>query len=105
MKQRGLTCIGTIRKNKREIPPEFLPKKSRVIRSALYGFTKDITLVSFVPQKNKAVVLVPSSHHHKSEDPESGKPHIILDYNCTKGGVDAIDEKCSKFSCSRRSRR
>ncbi|KAJ8928437.1 hypothetical protein NQ314_019026 [Rhamnusium bicolor] len=83
-------------------------KEEKGIGSALYGFTKDITLISYVPQKNKAVVLVSSSHHHKSEDPESAKPHIILDYkyyNCTKGGVDAIDEKCSKFSCSRRSRR
>ncbi|GBP22712.1 PiggyBac transposable element-derived protein 4 [Eumeta japonica] len=29
LKQRGLTCVGTVKKNKREIPPEFLPAKTR----------------------------------------------------------------------------
>lgn len=34
MKQRGLSCIGTIKKNK-EIPPDFLPKKNRAVISSL----------------------------------------------------------------------
>lgn len=105
LKQRGLTSLGTIRKNKREVPPTFLPNKKRQVGTALYGFTNEITLLSYTPKKNKSVLLVSSSHHQKSEDPESKKPHMILDYNSTKGGVDGLDEKCAKFSCSRRTRR
>lgn len=44
-------------------------------------------------------------HHLKSTDPDTGKPEIISFYNSTKGGVDAMDEKCAKYSCSRRTRR
>lgn len=30
---------------------------------------------------------------------------MIAWYNLTKGGVDSMDEKCAKYSCSRRTRR
>lgn len=105
LKQRGLTCVGTVKKNKREIPPEFLPSKTRPERSTLYGFTKDITLISHVPKKGKAVILASSMHHSEGSDIESGKPEIIKFYNSTKGGVDELDKKCSIYTSSRRSRR
>lgn len=105
MRQRGLTCIGTLKKNKKEIPPVFLPTRKREVGTSLYGYTKDITLLSYTTKINKAVLLLSSSHHHASTDPLSNKPDIIADYNCTKGGVDTLDEKCSKFSCSRRTQR
>nr|CAH7754922.1 unnamed protein product [Callosobruchus chinensis] len=63
------------------------------------------TLVSYTTNINKAVILLSSSHHHASTDPEANKPDIIADYNCTKGGVDTLDEKYSKFSSSRRTQR
>ncbi|KAJ8929064.1 hypothetical protein NQ314_018282 [Rhamnusium bicolor] len=102
LKERGLTCIGTLKKNKKEIPPAFLPNKNREVGTSLYGFTRDITILSYVPKKNKAVILLSSSHHHKGDDLNLKKPYIITDYNFTKGGVDALDEKCAKFSCNRR---
>lgn len=105
LKEKKLTYLGTLKKNKREIPPEFLPNKKREPGSALYGFTKDFTMVSFVPKKNKAVILISSSHHSKSTDAETSKPTMIVDYNHTKGGVDEIDKKCSIYSCSRKTRR
>lgn len=105
MKERGLTCIGTIRKNEKEVPASFLPNKRREVGTTLYGFTSDITLLSYTPKKNKSVLLVSSAHHHESTDQDSGKPDMICDYNSTKGGVDSLDEKCAKFTCSRRTRR
>lgn len=102
LKERKLTYVGTLKKNKREIPLEFLPQKNRREGSSEYGFTKDMTLVSYVPKKNKAVVLISSMHHCKSTDSETGKPEIISFYNQTKGGVDGLDQKCMTFSTSRR---
>ncbi|XP_056639357.1 uncharacterized protein LOC130446872 [Diorhabda sublineata] len=100
--QKGLTYVGTVRKNKREIPREFLPNKTRPVESSLFRFVRDKTLVSHVPKKNKSVVLLSSMHHEISVNEQSKKPEF---YNSTKGGVDALDLKCSNYSCSRRTRR
>lgn len=105
LKAKKLTYLGTLKKNKREIPPEFLPTKRREPGSSLYGFTKDYTLLSHVPKKNKAVIMISSSHHIISTDDKTMKPTMIADYNHTKGGVDEIDKKCSIYSSSRKTRR
>lgn len=93
-----LTYLGTLKKNKAEIPPEFLPNKDRERNSSLYGFTKEYTLLSYAPKKNKAVILISSCHHAQSIDEKTKKPTMITDYNHTKGGVDEIDKKCSIYS-------
>lgn len=36
----GLTIIGTVRKNKRFVPKEFLPHRNREKHSSMFGFTK-----------------------------------------------------------------
>ncbi|KAL0894586.1 hypothetical protein ABMA27_013153 [Loxostege sticticalis] len=105
LKKNGLTCVGTMKKNKREIPPEFLPSKRRVVGSTLYGFTGQNTILSHVPRQNKAVILLSSMHHAEAFDEATGKPEIIEFYNKTKGGVDEIDKKCSIYTSSRRTRR
>lgn len=90
---------------KREIPSEFQPQKHRKAESALFGFTKQITMCLYVPKKNRAVILVSSMHHNNDVDEDTKKPEIILYYNATKGGVDEADKKCSNYSSSRRTRR
>lgn len=105
LKNKGLTTVGTLKKNKAILPKEFLPNKNKPINSSMFGFTKDCTLVSFVPKKNKAVLLYSTMHHDNTVDPETQKPEIILYYNSTKSGVDSVDQKCSVYSCSRRTRR
>lgn len=103
--EHNLTYVGTMRKNKREIPSEFLPKKEREVGSTLFGFVKDKTLASYVPKRNSSVVMISSMHHDNSIDDTSGKPEIIIFYNSTKGGVDALDQKCANYSVSRRTQR
>ncbi|GBP44058.1 hypothetical protein EVAR_85212_1 [Eumeta japonica] len=103
--KRGLTYLGTLKKNKAEIPPCFLPNKNRALESSLYGFTKDFTLLSYVAKKNKAVFLISSSHHNQETDTNTGKLVMIVDYNHTKCGVDEVDKKCSIYSCSRKTHR
>lgn len=105
LRENGLTYVGTIKKNKREIPSNFLPNRRRPAGDALYGFTEDLTLLSYSAKKGKATILISSMHHNRENDSESGKPSIICFYNQTKGGVDSLDEKCSKSSSRRRTQR
>lgn len=105
LQKRGLTFLGTLKRNKPFIPAAFLPNNSREINSKLYGYKNDVTLMSYVPKKKKAVILISSMHHTPKDDPSTKKPEIIEDYNLTKGGVDSLDRKCANYSPSRRTRR
>lgn len=100
-----LTLVGTVNKRKTFIPPEFLPQKKREEQESVFGFQSELTLVSYVPKRNKSVVLLSSMHNDKAVDEETKKPDIVLFYNSTKGGVDALDQKCANYSTSRRTRR
>nr|CAH7763977.1 unnamed protein product [Callosobruchus chinensis] len=103
LKQRNLTYVGTMKKNKREVPAEFLPNKNKKVGSSMYGFTNSTTMLSYVTHKNKSVILVSSMHHEKGND--DCLPEIIEYYNSTKGGVDLLDQKCANYCCGRRTRR
>ncbi|KAJ8953415.1 hypothetical protein NQ318_023532 [Aromia moschata] len=87
LKLRGLTYTDTLKKNKREVPLEFQPSSTRAVGSSLYGFSDNgFTIISHVPNKKKAVLLVSSSHHSIGTDPDNGLPEIVSFYNGTKGG-------------------
>ena len=80
-----LEYIGTINKNKLEIPAEFKASKSRNVDSSIFAFNNALTLVSYVPKENKAVILVSTSHHTSEINSITKKPEIIMDYNKFKG--------------------
>ncbi|XP_069680912.1 piggyBac transposable element-derived protein 4-like [Periplaneta americana] len=105
LKKKGLTCIGALKKNKMEIPQEFTPHRGRAVQSSMFGFQKDMTLVSYVPKRNKAVILLSTMHDDGTVDEDTGKPHILLDYNSTKGAVDTIEQMCGRYSVARVTRR
>jgi hypothetical protein len=46
-----MTVVGTLKKNKLEIPALFLNRKQRDVHSSVFGFTNDLTLVSHVKVK------------------------------------------------------
>lgn len=48
-----LTFLGTIRKNKRELPPEISNPITRPIGSSMFCYNKNITLVSYIPKRKK----------------------------------------------------
>ncbi|XP_046688877.1 uncharacterized protein LOC124374768 [Homalodisca vitripennis] len=102
--ERGITYVGTLRKNKRELPPELLSKK-RIAHSSIFAFRDDMTVVSYAPKRNRCVVLVSSMHFDAAIDPDTldkSKPDIITFYNSTKSGVDVVDEKCGTYSTCQR---
>ena len=97
--EKKLSLVGTMRKNKKEIPTEFLPARTQEVYSSLFGHQEQLTLVSYVPKKGKVVILMSSNHRDAelSNRPDK-KPQIILDYISTKGGVDTLDQMVSTFS-------
>jgi hypothetical protein len=101
----GLTVVGTMRQNKSIIPKELLSNRDRRVGSSVHCFSNKMTLVSYVPKKNKAVVLISSMHNTSELHPTTRKPEIICFYNKTKCGVDLMDMKCATFSSNRRTRR
>lgn len=100
-----LTFLGTIRKNKREIPLELSNPVKRPLGTSMFAFENKMTLVSYIPKKNKNVLLVSSLHHDDRIDGATGKPEMIIDYNSTKGGVDTLDKMCAAYDCARNTRR
>jgi hypothetical protein len=67
------TYIGTIRKNKAEIPREILPAKTRKMYSTLFGQTEKITSLSYVPKKSNAVCALSTTSHYGSITEEEDK--------------------------------
>lgn len=100
-----LTMIGTIRKNKKEIPLEFTNTRSRPVQSSMFAFKDHCTLVSYVPKKYKNILLISTMHHDDEVDEASLKPEIILEYNRTKSGVDVVDKMCAHYDVARNTKR
>ena len=103
----NLTLLGTLKKNKKEIPKDLIVKKKRDLGSSEFRDfdNNSITLVAYYPKKNKSVVLLSTMHSERQINTDSGKPQIIEDYNKTKGGVDTLDQLCSNYSTGRATKR
>lgn len=91
-KEHSLTVVGTIRKNKREIPE--VMKSVTEVRGSKFAYANNMTLVSHCPKKNKVVLAVSSLHTVGKISSDRGKPDIILYYNKTKGATDTFDQMC-----------
>lgn len=103
-----ITIVGTMRKDKRQIPAEFKICKGRETHSSIFGFQQDATLVSYVTKKGKCVILLSTMHNDDAIDKETGdakKPEIITFYNQTKGAVDVVDEMAANYSTARKTNR
>lgn len=101
----NLTLVGTLRSNKREIPKEMANTRTRPVGSSVFGFDKELTLVSYKPKSNKVVYLLSTTHDQPVINTNSKKPEIIEFYNSTKGAVDTVDQMCSIMSASRKTNR
>lgn len=108
LKNKKLSYVGTMRKNKRQIPPIFVNVKERPVHSSMFGYSETATLISYVPKKRKNVLLLSSLHFDDAIDQDTGdqhKPEIITYYNKTKSGVDTLDQLCATYNCARNTRR
>lgn len=87
--QKKIEFVGTMRKNKKELPKEFV-KNKRPAGEVIFGFQQDAMIVSYSPERNKTVVLL-STEHNNADLSANGKPEVIMTYNKGKGGVDHFD--------------
>jgi len=60
-KEYELRAVGTIRKNRRDVPAHLKIHADQ--GTSRFVFTKELTLVSFAPKKNKIVLLLSSIHY------------------------------------------
>lgn len=101
--KRNLTMLGTVRKNKPELP---VVEVNKEVHSSNFYFTENTTLVSYIPKKNKNVILMSTFHKSKEiSNRDDKKPQIILDYNSTKGAVDTLDQLIATYTCKRKTNR
>ncbi|MEL7309347.1 MAG: hypothetical protein AAGK05_16800 [Pseudomonadota bacterium] len=101
---KGLTLLGTVNKNRREIPAAMLPRRDREVKSTIFAYSGNLMLVSHVPRRNRAVILL-STLHDFEEVTDDGVPVHIPDYNSTKGGVDNVDKLCHTYTTLRKTNR
>ena len=82
------------------------PSKSREVHSSEFGFNNNLTMVSYCPQKAKAIILLSSMHSDKSvDDREKKKTQILFYYNHNKGSVDTVDQMVRNYSWKEMTRR
>ena len=97
---------GTIRKNKTSIQPILLDVKGKFVFSSTLAFTENTSMVSYIPKKNRRVILQSTLHNRKDVTSDiDKKPRIILDYNKTKYGVDSVDKKIAHYTYKRKTNR
>lgn len=107
LKSMNMTILGTIRKNKGELPKELVATRKREKFSSIFTFQDQETLVSYCPKKGKVVLLLSTMHFQPevNEETDDKKPVMILDYNSTKGGVDTMDQMVRNYTTKRKTRR
>ncbi|KAF2886429.1 hypothetical protein ILUMI_19743, partial [Ignelater luminosus] len=93
-----------LHQNKACIPPEMKANTKREPQSLPFRFAEDgkVTMCSYVPKKNKSVILLSTMHSDDSVSGAKNKPKIIQYYNRTKGGVDSMDKMVTHYSTKRR---
>ena len=107
LKKDKMTLLGTVRKNRSELPPELVTVTGRQVMSTMFAYHKDATIASYCPKKGRVVILMSSLHSRGEVDVNNPKkkPAMILEYNATKGGVDTADKMLRTYSTKRMTRR
>lgn len=85
--------VGTRRHNKPKIPPDMKPSKEGEVIYSTFGFGTHLTIVSYIPKKNKSVILLRSTYYDPVVDENRRKTGITLFYNKTKSEFDFLNQK------------
>ena len=61
-------------------------------------------IVNYLSKKNRNISLLSGDFRRTDESTPKFKPHVIMEYNKTKGGVDAVNKMAQHFSTKMASR-
>ena len=102
LKQNDCTLLGTMRKTKKDLPA-LREVKGRSVHSSKFLLHEGLTMVSYIPKKNRNVIVLSSRRQGASIEGEEHdfKPEMILDYNKIKSAVDTF---VREYRCLRTSR-
>jgi hypothetical protein len=99
------TFVGTVRSNRRDIPPAASSTKGRKRGDTKNLYSDGVLLCSFWDKGTKPVLLVDSYARTGDSPIEGNKPKTVLFYNETKSGVDNLDHMVRLYSTKRKCRR
>jgi len=103
--ERGTALVGTMRKNRREIPNLMLRAGREDVGRTEFLYQPNRVLVKFVPKYWRTIVLLSTAHRKKGVAADNGKPVIINFYNSTKIGVDMKNQWIYERTVTRKTRR
>ena len=102
--EKNTTIVGTIRSNRRELPPAAKALGGRQRGDTVHYKNRNTILCSFWDKRNKPVLLISSMHPGETYRPE-GKSEIVAYYNAHKSGVDNFDKLVRNYRSQRKCRR
>jgi hypothetical protein len=113
--QRGIRCCGTVRKNRKELPPDLLSSSSH-LQQHEYTYRQKGELGALVWMDRRLVYILTThtspaeiaSIERRSKDGttvQRSVPKAVADYNQHKSGVDTIDQLHSYYSIGRKSKK
>jgi len=80
--------------------------KTKEELSMMFRFHEKVILFcSYVPKKNKTVILLSTMHSNMAVSDAKKKPEMILYYNKYKVGVDTMDQMLCSYITHRRTNR
>jgi hypothetical protein len=100
--QKKTSIVGTVRLNRREIPPS-----SRLaLHESLFYKNDSVHVVKYQAKAKKTVVVLSTLHKGSARQQDGKKkPDSILYYNANKCGVDMLDAMCRQMSTKAGTRR
>jgi hypothetical protein len=101
----GLTYVGTLRSNRRDVPPAARSIKGRQKGDVKFFYTAGHFLCSFWDKKRQPVLLLDSFAKVGRVSAGNQKPDSVEFYNQTKSGVDVVDKLVRGVSTRRKCRR
>lgn len=100
------TLVGTLNRNRREVPPTAKTRKQPLHSTVVYKNDDGTTLTVYQGKTNKNVLLLSSLHSHVSvSESQKRTPETVQFYNETKFGVDVVDQMARMYSTKAGSRR
>lgn len=76
------------------------------MKGSLFGFSKDKTLVYYLPKKKRSAILLSSPHNDAIIDCDTAEERETRNYDClANAGIDVNDKLCAIYLVAKRTKR